>query len=222
MEVLVDDLDVGRPRHEALAGRSRSGAARRLGGSASRRWIAGCALLRCCAVPGAGDRAGRGRALRAAGGRARARARRADRARQRRGRGRRGPPLLARPLEHRPERADGAPPGAAGRSGWPSRRAAPRASPTGSAAASPDDRARHRGRPRQGRGPLPGRAARRARARGRRRGPGDRLRLARRLAARSRARAGAEVLEIAPDEFGHGRTRNLGAERDERRRRSRS
>ena len=35
----------------------------------------------------------------------------------------------------------------------------------------------------------------------------------RRLGRGSRARAGAEVLEIAPEEFGHGRTRNLGVER---------
>jgi glycosyltransferase involved in cell wall biosynthesis len=28
----------------------------------------------------------------------------------------------------------------------------------------------------------------------------------------ARSRAGVDVLEIAPEEFGHGRTRNLGAE----------
>ncbi len=41
----------------------------------------------------------------------------------------------------------------------------------------------------------------------------DRLRLARPLAARSPAPPGVELLEIEPGEFGHGRTRNLGAER---------
>ena len=76
-----------------------------------------------------------------------------------------------------------------------------------------DERARHSGRPRQGRGPLPRRAARRAGARGRRRGPGDRLRLERRVAGRSRARPARRCSRSTRGEFGHGRTRNLGAER---------
>ena len=58
-----------------------------------------------------------------------------------------------------------------------------------------------------------GRAARRAAARASRRGARDRLRARATARRSSRAPPGAEVLEIAPEEFGHGRTRNLGAER---------
>ena len=62
-------------------------------------------------------------------------------------------------------------------------------------------------------GALLGRPLEALRAQGADRAARDRLRLARRLARRVARAAGAELIEIAPAEFGHGRTRNLGAER---------
>ena len=137
-------------------------------------------------------------------------------ARARRGRRRgAGAGLLARPLAARPQRADGAspaPPSSARRCAIArARRAARQGCSSGAAA---DERRRLGRHPGQGRRALSRGGARRgARPGAGPRGAGHRLGLDATARWRSRARPAPRCSRSRPATFGHGRTRNLGAER---------